>query len=734
MATEPPAQASGSPESLRQGPRELLIALDGLHCSACVERLRREVAGRVASCEVDLATRVATFSLGSEDLSELALVALLRSSGFQPQRLESSGLEAPELQARRLGIARVGIAIIGAMQVMMFAWPGYFSAVDDPSIAGLLRWSQLLVATPTVFWGGWPFFANAARALRAGSLSMDVPVALSLAIAWAASAYRTVDGQGLLYFDTATMFVALLLLGRHLEAATRAQAVERLRALADSTPAQALRVLGQGVETVPTAELRIGDRVRVMPGEVVAADGLLDSDAELDEALLSGESTPVLRRAGDKALAGSLNLGARAITLEVSARSGDTRIAGILRLLLRASLRKPAIQQLADRVAAKFTLAVILIALLGAAIALPRGADAAISVAIAVMVASCPCALSLAVPAALAAASSRLAARGVLVARTDRLLRLAEVDTVLVDKTGTLTHSALRIEQVLPVSGITAQNALAIGATLEAGLAHPIAQAFAAYDQGRVATELRFEPGQGVRGGVDGREYRLGPASTALTARHPALTWITLADDDGDVAHFGLSAVPRAEAAEVVRQLRASGLQVELLTGDSAGAADALAHRTGISSVAARQSPEDKLQRLRELQAQGRVVLAVGDGLNDAPFLAAADVSAAMPKGAAATQARADLVLVNERLDGLLLARSMAVQARRRVRENLSWAAAYNLLVLPLAFFAELPPALAAAGMSLSSLLVVGNALRLHLPAPVTAAATATANDPVEVT
>lgn len=730
MGAEPPVLASGAPPSGPDEPRELLIALDGLHCAACVARLHREVAGRVAGCEVDLGTRVATFSRRSGDLSESALIGLLRNAGFQPQRLASAEIEVPERQARRRGVARVGIAIIGAMQVMMFAWPGYFDVVDDPGIQGLLRWAQLLVATPTVFWAGWPFFANAARALRAGSLSMDVPVALSLAIAWAGSTYRTLDGQGLLYFDTATMFVALLLLGRHLEAATRAQAVERLRALADSTPACALRVLGETLETVPTAELRIGDRVRVMPGEVVAADGLLESDAELDEALLSGESTPVLRRVGEKALAGSLNLGTRAITLVVSARPGDTRIAGILRLLLRASLRKPAIQQLADRIAARFTLAVILIALLGAGLALHRGADAAIGVAIAVMVASCPCALSLAVPAALAAASSRLAARGVLVARTDRLLRLAEVDTVLVDKTGTLTHAALRIEQVLPVAGMTAQAALAIGATLEAGLAHPIAQAFAAYDDGGVATGLQVEPGQGVRGSVEGCNYCLGPASTALTQQHPALTWITLADDRGDLAHFGLSAIPRADAAEVMRHLRECGLHVELLTGDSADAADALARRAGISAFAARQSPEDKLNRLRVLQSQGRIVLAVGDGLNDAPFLAAADVSAAMPKGAAAAQSRADLVLVNERLDGLLLARTMALQARRRVRENLAWAAAYNLLVLPLAFFAELPPALAAAGMSLSSLLVVGNALRLRLPAP--SSATTSLDDAME--
>lgn len=698
---------------------ETLIGLEGIHCAACVQRAQRFLAGKVESCEIDLATRTAAIRHDPQRLTVPQLLAALDAAGFQPHRLaadESEDEAETDARARRMGLARIGVAVFGSMQVMMFAWPGYFEGVDDPGLAALLRWAQLLIATPTVFWAGWPFFANAVRSLAGRTLTMDVPVAISMAIAWAASALRTVEGEGLLYFDAATMFVALLLMGRYLEAATRAKAGARLRQLADSTPVVAQRLSGDAVQTVPVLQLRPGDRVRVLPGEALPVDGRLESAAELDEALISGESRPMLRSAGELALAGSLNLTRQALVLVAEATGDGTRIAGILRLLQRAAARKPRVQKLADRVAGHFTLAVLLLAAAGGIYASREGLDAAIGVVIAMLVASCPCALSLAVPAALAAATSRLAARGVLVARADRLLRLAEVDTVLIDKTGTLTEARLSLQRSVTLRGASETAVRRIAAALEAGLPHPIAQALAAGSSGLAATDLKVEAGRGVSGVVDGRRYRLGAAREEVTALDAALTWVTLFDESGALAHFGLSAPLRPEAAAQIHALQSRGLHVELLTGDGPEAAARIAELTGINDLAARQTPEDKLARLRALQAAGHVVLAVGDGLNDAPFLAAADVSAAMPKGSAATQARADLVLVSDRLDGLGLAHDVGRQARLRVRQNLLWAAVYNLAVLPLAFFGEIQPWLAAAGMSLSSLLVVGNALRLRLP------------------
>ena len=691
-----------------------MLALDGLHCSACVKRVEQVLASHQVQGEVDLASRAVSLRLAAGSEALAAVTAALKRAGLQPRPV-SLMADAPASPApRRRALARIGLAVIGAMQVMMLAWPGYVAEGIDADVSALFRWSQWLIATPVVVWAGWPFFRGAFAALRQRSLTMDVPVALSLAIAYSASAARTLAGDGELYFDAATMFVALLLMGRHWEAATRARAATHLHALAGALPLMAERLdAGDASETVPLSALRAGDRLRVSPGEVVPVDGVLETAAALDESLLTGESTPVARYPGDAALAGSLNQGRCPLVLRADSVGDATQVAGILRLLQRAAARKPAVQQVADRVAGHFTMVVLVLAAVGGALALLRG-ETAMTVVIAVLVASCPCALSLAVPAALAAGTSRLATQGVLVARSDRLLRLADVDTVLFDKTGTLTEATLRVVETI-VAGAPLADAAAIAAALEAGLPHPIARAFAAAADGRTATSLEVTPGQGVQGRVGGQWWQLGPA--AITADlDPALTWITLADSGGARVHFGLAATLRDSAAGLVARLRAAGLSVALLTGDAAGAARAVATQSGIAAVASRQRPAHKLAILRALQAEGRVVMAVGDGLNDAPFLAAADVSVALPGGAAATQARADLILVGDRLEGLWLARSVAQQVRRRVRQNLAWAALYNLSVLPLAMAGWLPPWLAAAGMSISSLWVVANALRLRLP------------------
>lgn len=711
--------SSASMEAAPDEPAEsstVYLALDGIHCVRCEKRLRESIGRRVAKLDVDLMSKTAALTLRADGPSLAQLLPELDAAGFEPRVLGEDDPVATMRPARRLELARIGVAVIGAMQVMMFAWPGYFENVPDATIAGLLRWAQFAVAIPVVAFSGWPFFVGAWHAVKARTLTMDVPVALSIAIATAASAGRTIAGNGFLYFDTATMFVALLLTGRYFESTTRARATERLRQLAEGPPATACRVDGEGIRVVSTRQLVPGDRVSVAPGEALPVDGALEQLAELDESLLSGESRPVARQPGDIAFAGSLNVSPFPIVLRTSAGLGRTRSAEILQLLRRAAARKPVVQQRADRVAAGFTLAVLVLAAIGAGIAARSGLDAALEVALAVLVASCPCALSLAVPASLAAATSRLAARGVLVARADRLLKLAEADTALVDKTGTLTHARLHIESIELLRGMTTQQALRIASGLESGLRHPIALAFVDAASGPVATDVRVEAGRGVEGCVEGRRYRIGPSDEHVTARDDALTWVTLSDDDGPLAHFALSAPVRTEAHDTIEALRRRGLRTELLTGDTAAPARRIADALHIETFAAWQTPEKKLERLHALQAQGCVVLCVGDGLNDAPFLAAADASCAMPGGSAVAQARADFVLVNDRLDGLTLAIDVARQARSRIRQNLGWAAVYNLSVLPLAMIGWLPPWLAAAGMSVSSLGVVCNALRLRLP------------------
>lgn len=698
-------------ESLRTGQgkaHEVLVALDGVHCGGCVSRVERLVAAQGGEARVDLATRSARLRYRPPQLVLSRLLASLDEAGYAPRVLAREDAAEKDLRARRLGLARIGVAVIASMQVMMLAWPAYVHEVPDPDLAELLRWAQALIAVPSVLWAGAPFFRNSWAALRARTLNMDVPVALSLLVACVASSLRVVIGQGDLYFDAATMFVAFLLIGRQLEGLTRARAAQRQRLLAGRRALTAQRRTESGLETVAIEQLRINDQLLVAPGEALPADGVLEADAELDESLLSGESRPQFRAAGAPALAGSLNLGRSALSLRATAVGEFTQLAAITRMLHGAQAGKPRAQQLADRVAGHFTAAVLVLAAIGAAWAARDGVDAALNVALAVMVASCPCALSLAVPVVLASASSRLAAAGVLVARPDRLLRLPEVDTVLLDKTGTLTRPEYRIVRVEPLGDLDETACLDLAASLEAGSRHPLAQAFASVPSLRRAESVNEVPGQGVSGTIDGLAYRLCPDNSG--EEH---TVVRLEGPAGPLARFVLLAPLREDAQAFVESLHALGLREELLSGDGEGAVASIASQLRIERHASRQTPEQKLAHLRRLQGEGRVVLAVGDGINDAPFLAAADVSVALPQGAALTQSRADLILVGERLMGIVATLELARLARRRVRENLAWAVLYNLSMLPLAMSGYLPPWLAALGMSVSSLFVAGNALRL---------------------
>lgn len=702
----------------------VLIALDGIHCAGCAARAERLLAGRAQQVQVNLAARTVSFSFHPQTTRLSELLQALDRAGLDPRVLAGDEPAERRARARRVDFARIGVATICAMQVMMLAWPSYFGVHPEPGIARILRWSQLIIASPGVLWAGWPMFRGAWLTLRGGSLDMNVPVALALGVAYGASMWRTVCGAGDLYFDTATMFVWFLTIGRYLEGRTRALAAAHLRLLGGRRSLLAQRRRGGTVETVAIGQLAAGDEVMVAPGETLPADGdLLDQSAELDESLLTGESQPVSHLPCQPVLAGAINVGASPLVFRVRQIGPGTVLAQITRLLDQAQGHKPKAQQLADRLAAHFVAAVLLLAMAGFTAALARGAgmDAALNVLLAVLVASCPCTLSLAVPAALAAATSRLARAGVLVANPGALQALASIDTVLFDKTGTLTRGQMRLKRVLPVGGLDAQSCTRIAAALEQGSRHPIGAALAAAAVPAAARDTRHVTGAGVCGVVDGLDYWLGaaeqapgqPAVPAALDLEAGDTPVLLCQASHPLAWFVLGSTLRPEAPPLMAELKRRGLPVELLSGDTAATVQALAARLGIERHAARQSPSAKLERLQQLQGHGAHVLAVGDGLNDGPLLAAADVSAAMPQGAALTQARADLLLMGESLSPLLLALDVAAATRRRIGENLLWALAYNLLVLPLAISGHLAPWIAAAGMSLSSLLVVGNALRL---------------------
>lgn len=701
-----------------RGRREVLIGVDGVHCSACIGRIEKLLANRVTDLRISLTSCTLQFRFDPASVALSSLLARIDDAGFAPRVLaQDAGLHADAVERRRM-LGRIGVAVICAMQVMMLAWPDYTTAADvEPGIRELLRWAQAVVATPSVLYAGWPFHRGAWQALRGGHVSMDVPVAASIAIAYGASVWRTIAGAGEIYFDTATMFVMLLLIGRFVESRTRALAGTHLRRLAGGRRLTAQRESGKRIETVPLGLLTVGDVVWVAPGESVPVDGsLLDAAAELDEALLTGESRVVVRHEAERLLAGSLNVGQQALRLRATGVGAQTWLAQVTQLLHRAQAERPRFQQLADRYAGAFIMAVLVMAAASALLWWTIDPQRSLAVALSVLVASCPCALSLAVPAATAAASARLAATGVLAARPEVLSRLPQVDTVLFDKTGTLTHPELRLVRVHVTGTMNEHECLRLAAALEQGLLHPIARAFAHIVSDASVTDRRQVTGQGVEGTIDGRRCRMGAPRSAVDvgATHSV---VELGDETGPLARFVLGAAIREDAAATVAGLLASGLHVELLSGDGEDAVRAVAQRLGIAHARARQTPDEKLQRLRELQREGRVVLAVGDGINDAPLLAAADVSAAMPQGAALAQARADLLLLGDSIAALAPARRIAAQAQHRIRENVSWAIAYNLGVLPLAMSGWLAPWMAALGMSLSSLLVVVNALRVRGPA-----------------
>ena len=624
------------------------------------------------------------------------------------------------------------------MQVMMYAAPAYMAQPGDISAEaqGLLRWASWLLTLPVVLFSCGPFFGAAWRDLRHRRLGMDVPVALGIAIAFAASTVATFEPAGPLgaevWFDSVSMFVFFLLSGRMLEQRLRDRTAGALEALMRRLPPGAQRLAADGsFEPVAVRSLVAGDVVRVLAGDVVPADGRVDSGASsVDEALLTGESQPLPRGPGDAVMAGSHNLGGP-LLLRVERTGDDTRFAAIVALMERASVDKPQLAQMADRIAGPFLLLVMLAAAGAAAWWWPMGAAHAIGVAVAVLIVTCPCALSLATPAATLAAAGALARRGVLVRRLQALETGAAIDTVVFDKTGTLTEDRMlvggvqvRCDPAYGGQGVRAEEALAIAAALARHSLHPASRAIADHAAPSLLQprDVLDHPGQGVEGLVadlDGRprRFRLGSAAFCGAAQDGAgdRAQVHLSGGDGWQASFVLDEALRADAAAVVGRLQTVGVQVQLLSGDRAGAAAQLALRAGIAQAFGGQLPQDKLAHVQRLQRAGWRVAMVGDGMNDGPVLACADLSVALGSAVPLAQARADVVVQGGRLAGVLLLLRQARRTRRVVRQNLLWAALYNAVCVPLAVAGLMPPWLAGLGMAASSLLVVLNSARLSL-------------------
>ena len=711
---------------------EAVFSVEGIRCAACVwliERCLARVAG-VESAHMNVATERLNVRWNPAACKPSAIIAALRAVGYAAYPYEALRHGAAQEKARKRLFRQLFVAGLAMMQVMMYALPAYIAedGTMDADMHALMRWASLLLTAPAVLYSAQPFFIGAWRSLRQRMLGMDVPVALGIGAATVASVAATVRGDGVVYFDSVTMFIFLLLGSRYLEQHARRKAGRALEQLRHALPASARRMPGyphsRDTELVAAGVLIEHDVILVAPGEPVAADGIIiEGDTELDLALLTGESRAQHRSEGAEVPGGAVNA-TQPVLVRVTRAAADSTLARLAKLVEGAGQGKPQLAQWADRVAAWFVGALLVLAL-GVFVAWHViDPSRAWEVAIAVLVVSCPCALSLATPSALAAATDALVRRGVLVVRPHVLETLHRATHVIFDKTGTLTQGRPVLRASVALGPLDAERCLALAAALEAGSAHPLAAAIrdAATQTGLHAEDMVSCAGQGVAGVIDDVSYRVGSASYAgaadaaklAEAGAPDVTSVFLGQGGSLLARFELVDALRPDAAAVIKQCRRRGQQVIILSGDTQAVADSVARQLGIDTALGDQLPADKLAYVQQLQAGGAVVAMVGDGINDAAVMRAADVSFAMGGGAALAQLNADAVLLTGRLGSFDDAADTARRALGVIRQNLVWASVYNAVAIPAAACGLLNPWLSAAGMSLSSALVVINALRLR--------------------
>jgi Cu2+-exporting ATPase len=740
----PPDDADGDDPALlvydeqgRDG--DAVFAVEGLRCAACVWLVERRVAALpgVASCLLNVATERLHVRWDPQACRPSVIIAALRAIGYTAYPYDAARHGARLERERQALLRRLFVAGLSMMQVMMYAFPVYMATdgTMDADMKALMGWASFLLTLPAVTYCAWPFFRGAWLDLRRGLPGMDVPVALGILAAFAGSAVSLLRGQGEVWFDSITMFVFLLLGSRWLELDARRKAARALEGLQHAAPASALRMDGWpvscGTATVATGSLRPGDVILGPPGQTVAADGvILDGATEVDLALLTGESRTRAMAPGDRLPGGAVNV-AQAIVVRITCSAADSTLAMLARLSERAGQDKPRLALWADRVGAWFV--ALLLVLSTAVFAFWQAVDPARAwpAAIAVLVVSCPCALSLATPTALAAALERLLRHGVLAVKPHVLETLARATHVVFDKTGTLTRGRPVLRDTLTFWSTSREDCLRLAAALEAGSAHPLAEALraAAGPANPTACRLSHAVGQGVEGEIAGQRYRLGSSAfvagltgTPAPLEPPAgASAVWLGREDGWLARFDLADSLRPEAPALVRALQEMGKTVLLLSGDDDEAVQAVASQLGIGDARGRQLPQDKLAVVRALQAGGAVVAMVGDGINDAAVLGGADVSFAMGQGAQLAQLHADCVLLGDGEgpdDGSLAPLGEALRTAgacmRTIRQNLGWALLYNLVAIPAAASGLLHPWLSGLGMAGSSALVVLNALRLR--------------------
>ncbi|MGH1484653.1 MAG: heavy metal translocating P-type ATPase [Cellvibrionaceae bacterium] len=752
------------------------LLLDGITCAACVwliEKYMNSIDG-VSSVRVNAVTHQCVISWESEKQALSFLMEQLMSIGYRPQPFTRQEQYKQQQDQQKKLLLRLGLAGFGMMQVGMVAIALYAGAAQgiESQWVQLLRWVSLLVATPIVFFSAQPFWTSAWRSLRSffssaslknksHYLTMDVPVSIAILLAYFASAWATFTQSGEVYFDSISMFTFFLLLGRYLEARLRYRNQQTMGAMADLLPITVNRVLSaneQSTKTmakqhneesiIPLVELEVGDTIRIYSGDTIPCDGLvIDGSSAVIESILTGESEPVTKHINDTVIAGTQNTEG-SLLIEVTAVGKNTRLSAITQLVQEAQQDKPAVQQVADHVASYFVAAVLVVSVVVFTSWYFVKPESALWVTLSVLVVTCPCALSLATPTALTAAVAVMRKQGLLVLKGHVIETLTKTSKVVFDKTGTLTYGRPTVNDIIILDEHFSENKiLAIATALEKGSSHPVAKAFDRYQELISIENIVVEhsvatTGAGVAGTITmgsstigsstnvsnttvssiQDEYRLGKPDYALaltTKTAPKYTlpeakgqWVLLTKNGQMLAWIGLSDEIRESALPAIERLKTKKIDIKALSGDHTSEVARVAEQLTIDYLA-NQTPEDKLNYITREQEQHRLIM-VGDGINDVPVLAGADVSIAMDSATDFARTHADSVLLRGDLTTIAAVIDTAKRSKSIIRQNLSWALAYNLLALPLAAFGFIPPYLAAIGMSASSLIVVINALRLY--------------------
>ena len=717
--------------------REASLLLENIRCAACLwlnERVLRGLDG-VIEVDLDYASHHARVRWDPARIKLSEILESILSIGYVAHPYDATRREELNRIQEKRSIERLIFAGVIGMMVMNFAIAGYVMGLGDETGELSLwvrigRWTSLFATTTLLAYPGQEFFIGTWRDLRNRRLGMDVPIVLGLSFAYLGSLHTTWSQSGEVYYDSIAMFVFLVLLARRIELRGRVRAADALDRVGKILPRLATRLDADGEQEVLVTDLAPGDRVRVHPGEIVPADGrLIDGRSTFDESLLTGEPLPVARQPGDMLIGGTCNVD-QTVILEVEKDTGDSTVAEIHRLLMRGMREAPRYAVLAQRAAAWFVAVVLLIAAVTATTWLLIDPALALPNTVSVLIVTCPCAFALATPVAAAIGVGRLADAGMLTVRSDAIEHLAQCDTFAFDKTGTLTLGELRVEQIATFGNLDAAQAVMLAAALEAHSEHPIGKALRAQHQGpvREVSDHLNRVGEGIQGTIDDTIWRIGKPAFALPAAslprlqadHPTLmssayVVVALCDMDGNGALFALSDQMRPGVQELLATLRDRGVRhIALLSGDSQESVQQFAQNLDFDEALGDQKPSDKLTWIRRRQGDGARVAMAGDGINDAPTLAAADVSVSFAHATELAQVSSGLLVLGNDLGVIGEMRVVAEKTRRIMRQNLGWAAAYNFLAVPAAALGMIAPWGAAIGMSLSSLLVVLNALRLR--------------------